>query len=45
MGTWVVVNAEVIADDPDLADWVALGLQGVREGPAPKQKKPRARRR
>lgn len=34
MGTWAVVHAEVIADDPELAEWVALGLQGMREGPA-----------
>lgn len=34
MGTWAVVHAEVIADDPELAEWVELGLQGMREGPA-----------
>ncbi len=39
MGTWVVVHAEVIADDPELAEWVALGLQGMRQGPSPKSEK------
>jgi hypothetical protein len=32
MGTWVVVPSDVIADDPELAEWVALGLRGIREG-------------
>ncbi|MEP7381015.1 MAG: TfoX/Sxy family protein [Gemmatimonadota bacterium] len=45
MGTWVVVTADVIADDPELAEWVALGLQGVRQGPVSKAGKPRSRRR
>ncbi len=39
MGTWVVVHAEVIADDPELVEWVALGLQGMRQGPLPKSEK------
>ena len=30
MGTWVVVPAEAIADDPDLTDWVRRGLRGIR---------------
>ena len=30
MGTWVVVPADAIADDPDLADWVRRGLKGIR---------------
>ncbi len=30
MGTWVVVDAEVIADDPELAEWVARGVRAVR---------------
>lgn len=30
MGTWVVVPSERIADDPELADWVARGLRAVR---------------
>ena len=29
MGTWVVVPADRIADDPELADWVARGLRAV----------------
>ncbi len=29
MGTWVVVPAERVADDPELADWVARGLRTV----------------
>ena len=36
MSTWVVVSADTIADDPELADWVALSLQGVRSAPASK---------
>ena len=30
MGTWVVVPADAIADDPELADWVRRGLKGIR---------------
>jgi TfoX/Sxy family transcriptional regulator of competence genes len=30
MGTWLVVPAEAIADDPDLDDWVRRGLKGIR---------------
>ena len=30
MGTWIVVTADAIADDPELRDWVARGLRGVR---------------
>ena len=29
MSTWVVVPAERVADDPDLAAWVARGLRAV----------------
>ncbi len=29
MGQWVVVPAERVADDPDLARWLALGLSGI----------------
>ena len=29
MGTWVVVPADQVADDPELADWVARGLRAV----------------
>jgi hypothetical protein len=29
MSTWVVVSADVLADDPELAEWVARGLRGV----------------
>lgn len=36
MSTWVVVSADVVADDPDMAEWVALGLRGVRSAPPPK---------
>ena len=32
MGTWLVVPAERVADDPDLAAWVARGLRAVRGG-------------
>ena len=30
MTTWVVVAADVVADDPELAEWVASGLRAVR---------------
>ena len=30
MGTWVVVPADTVADDPDLAEWVRRGLKGIR---------------
>jgi hypothetical protein len=29
MGTWLVVPAERVADDPELAEWVARGLRAV----------------
>jgi TfoX/Sxy family transcriptional regulator of competence genes len=30
MGTWVVVDEEVIADDPELIEWVRRSLTSVR---------------
>ena len=30
MSTWVVVAGDVLADDPELAEWVRRGLRGVR---------------
>lgn len=30
MGSWVVVAADAIADDPELRDWVARGLRSLR---------------
>jgi hypothetical protein len=30
MSTWVVVPSERVADDPELAEWVARGLRAVR---------------
>lgn len=30
MSTWVVVESDVIADDPELTEWVRRGLRGVR---------------
>lgn len=30
MGTWVVVDAEVIADDPELTAWLQRGMRAVR---------------
>ena len=36
MGTWLVVPAELVADDPELATWVARGLRGIRTPAAPK---------
>ncbi|HVZ77909.1 MAG TPA: TfoX/Sxy family protein [Gemmatimonadaceae bacterium] len=32
MGTWVVVSADAIADDPELADWVRRGLRTLGRG-------------
>jgi len=36
MSTWVVVADHVVADDPELAEWVARGLRGVRSAPVKK---------
>lgn len=30
MSTWVVVSSDIIAEDPELADWLRLGLAAVR---------------
>ena len=30
MGTWVIVPADAVADDPDLTEWVRRGLKGIR---------------
>jgi TfoX/Sxy family transcriptional regulator of competence genes len=30
MGTWLVVAAEEIADDPELTDWLRRALRGIR---------------
>ncbi|MBC7789404.1 MAG: TfoX/Sxy family protein [Anaerolineae bacterium] len=30
MSTWLVVESDVIADDPELAEWVGRGLRAVR---------------
>jgi hypothetical protein len=30
MGTWLVVPADTIADDPELAEWLRRGLRGIR---------------
>ncbi|MFN2566432.1 MAG: TfoX/Sxy family protein [Gemmatimonadaceae bacterium] len=30
MSTWVVVEADAVADDPELADWLRRGLRAVR---------------
>lgn len=29
MSTWVVVPSDQVADDPELADWIARGLRAV----------------
>ena len=29
MGTWVVVSADRIADDPELAEWVQRGFRAI----------------
>jgi TfoX/Sxy family transcriptional regulator of competence genes len=35
MTTWVVVSADAIAEDPELCDWLRLGLEAVRRGSRP----------
>jgi TfoX/Sxy family transcriptional regulator of competence genes len=30
MGTWLVVEADVIADDPELTEWLRRALRGIR---------------
>jgi hypothetical protein len=30
MSTWVVVSADAVADDPELAEWLRRGLRAVR---------------
>lgn len=30
MGTWVVVGADAVAEDPELREWVACGVRAVR---------------
>ena len=30
MSSWVVVSSEVLADDPELAEWLRAGLRAVR---------------
>ena len=30
MGTWLVVPADAVADDPELTEWVRRGLRGIR---------------
>ncbi len=30
MGTWLLVSAEVVADDPELSEWLQRGLRAVR---------------
>lgn len=37
MSTWVVVSDEAVADDLDLAEWVARALRGVRAAPPGKR--------
>jgi TfoX/Sxy family transcriptional regulator of competence genes len=36
MGTWLVVPADAIADDPELLEWVERGIRGVRAAPLAK---------
>ena len=31
MSTWVVISADALADDPELVEWVRLGLDAVRK--------------
>ena len=30
MSTWVVVEADVVADDPELTDWIRRGVAAIR---------------
>ena len=30
MSTWLVVSPDAVADDPELAEWIARALRGVR---------------
>jgi hypothetical protein len=30
MGTWLLVGAEAVADDPELSEWLQRGLRAVR---------------
>jgi hypothetical protein len=39
MGTWVVVAADEVADDPELLEWAERGIIGVRAAPAPKKRR------
>lgn len=39
MSTWVVVSPEVVADDPDLEEWVRRAIRGGRERPAVRRKR------
>lgn len=41
MGTWVVVAADEVADDPELLEWAERGIAGVRAAPPPKSRKKR----
>jgi TfoX/Sxy family transcriptional regulator of competence genes len=34
MGTWLAVDADAVADDPEFSEWVARGLRGIRAAPA-----------
>ncbi|MCC6317925.1 MAG: TfoX/Sxy family protein [Gemmatimonadaceae bacterium] len=43
MGTWVVVTADEVADDPELLEWTERGLRGVRDVPDKPRKAPRPR--
>jgi TfoX/Sxy family transcriptional regulator of competence genes len=30
MSTWLVISPDVIADDPELSEWVSVAIRGVR---------------
>jgi TfoX/Sxy family transcriptional regulator of competence genes len=34
MSTWIVVESDAIADDPELMEWIRRGLRAVRSGRA-----------
>lgn len=44
MGSWVVVAPDVIADDPELVEWVERALRGVRAVPSQREQQRRKAR-
>lgn len=38
MSTWIVARDEATAEDPELTEWVASGVRGVRAAPGKKKR-------